>query len=422
MSTELSCLAHFAQPAREARGHWTSWPLLSLACDQESVNLTGISFLQRRCGLNLEVSFDPSHGCWNDIKQMARQMNLMPLLLLFMVCWNMPHGCFADDGRHQQAREAVEELLRSRSPSQTPLFMEYCGQILADRGEAFRAGEGGICDRLWRELRDCSALRLAGYKVNMNRFLSTVDEGVRQAQSYTLKLLTYEFVAIEMGMLHNRSRKKLVFKESATNEGGDTTKASKLSVEAKALRAGCQNNLVLSLMVLGEPLNRLRLRCFPMVCQPAYRWHREQNASLRSSEASLTWLDQQLNHGHFLDHIYEILTTALTPTSLSWIGLSLPHADSPSMAGPELNVELDLAQTIGMSSLVLAGCRIKRNLPLLRGWPMSVVRMLGSEADAAIAMFRSDLAAYEALQAIATVTPGAQELLGRSCFQLVCVD
>ena len=89
-------LTHFR--ITDTATHWSEWPVLTWASDQESSNLSAVHWAMHKGQLCIDAVYDPGHGAWNDVKACARGAGLYAELLSFLFVANIQHGPWGSTG------------------------------------------------------------------------------------------------------------------------------------------------------------------------------------------------------------------------------------------------------------------------------------------------------------------------------------
>ena len=82
--------------------------------------------------LNIDISFDPSHGVHNDMLNAVKFAGLKSHLHMTLLRLNVPHGPWDEDLRYKQVCGSISEMLSTGSPKNHPLFMNRLDDMLED--------------------------------------------------------------------------------------------------------------------------------------------------------------------------------------------------------------------------------------------------------------------------------------------------
>ena len=199
-------LKHFQQAEEPADrpAPWT-WPRLSIAPDMGSDWFSMINALQGRFCFNVDVTYDPSHGVWDDIQHMLKMAGLGPWTILMMVVFNVPSGPWADDARFQQVVTALGSLFDNFRPSEAPLFQHLSTQLIEEMGATAAHDDESPEQIVWNKMKDNSPWRTKGEKVVMNRFMGFIVKGRRFLRSWFQILCSYLYAGLEMDFFMARS-------------------------------------------------------------------------------------------------------------------------------------------------------------------------------------------------------------------------
>lgn len=281
-------LSHFQIPRDPtAQKPYTEWPLLSVSCDQGSVEESAMHFCQESLHLNWDAFPDPAHGCWNDVKAALRLSHQWQHVCCMLVVWNVPHGPWSEDRRFGEAQAVLRNFFKTtKRPQDSWLFMELLPRFIFDAQDStvFAASEGDAADLIFERLRNSSAFSVKGCKVSSNRFMGAIMMGDDEAPHWTERFFVYLMTCLEQDYLHGTKFESLIARGKASVDR--TTSSKKGSgTEADLLRA-CQNQMAVACMALSDVQNQYRQRSINIVCQGARRWHSEQSHQCRSVDGS----------------------------------------------------------------------------------------------------------------------------------------
>ena len=127
----ISGLEHF----KVGIGEPQHWPVLSVCVDQESSNISAISYIQRVLRLNIDPVYDVSHACWNDIRCSIKDAGDWSFALMLLASWGMKHGPWMQSGRLHEISACVEEYKKQTAPDKCEFFKACLPMIARDRRE-----------------------------------------------------------------------------------------------------------------------------------------------------------------------------------------------------------------------------------------------------------------------------------------------
>lgn len=238
-------LGYFAQPKKmSSRGHWSTWPVLSISADCGSDGLSGYNAAARSLMLNVDFVPDESHLCWRAIIAALKATNLWVFVVTTMLAANTPHGPWADDLRHRLATEAMRLLLEHERPQTCPLFMSMVGDMGFDLAAQLQCSEDDLAQSVWDYMKVEAPWERKGTTSNVNGFLSAILQGSHSAHLCSVGGFIYSFIVLELDMVSSVSFKKVVLGEQAKQAGNGPTHMS--SGAEKALRAACANQMVVA--------------------------------------------------------------------------------------------------------------------------------------------------------------------------------
>ena len=104
LATGVHGLRHFQEMPADP---W-EWPSLSVCVDQEGSNITALSFAQRMLKLNFDAVWDPSHGCWNDVRRSIKDCGDWNVMLMLLASCSMRFGPFQQGQRAAQVQYVMQ--------------------------------------------------------------------------------------------------------------------------------------------------------------------------------------------------------------------------------------------------------------------------------------------------------------------------
>lgn len=401
---------------------WRTWPFACAGMDQGPDNTCAAHAAQYYFNLNFEAVFDHSHSIHNDVNNSIDAVGLRPLVLLFLVSVNVPHGPIRDGWRLQQIKECLGRCYDSNTPETTPLFMSMAAHLI----EAFeKQGFEWATDlekkskeqQVWEALRERNRLQKHGRRTQLVRFLALVQALRTHLPNWWVDLWERTWVALEEDFLKGRSLARMVIKAPAAPEGETTTNPDHMQWDDKQFRACCQNAVVVSVLVLSSLSNRRYLSMMWAASRSCEMWHGKQNKQNRSSAGCTDFMVEQ-SVGGFHEHITEILSSLGSISDLRDAGFTVDKDAAQMMDPHELLCEDDFGDTFGMLVVHLLTARLRRVMWLTVGWPWSMSAILKSDehARSTIGRFEVDMHVWHALQEFKDPSPQLQQLIRRHLF------
>lgn len=418
-------LEHFAvDPNPAKRPRWNEWLVLSVALDCGSDGVAGVNAALRQLSLNMDFTPDQSHLAWRGVIDALKASKLWVFMLTAMLAGNVAHGPWCDDLRYRQSVEAMDALMANESPECCPLFMASVGDMAVDLRDKLEVTDDATSARnIWDFLRSEAPWRRKGAKSNVNRFLSAILQGHREAHLFALRSFMYSYCVLELDMVGSAKFRRTCIKEP--NQGSGDGPTSRTDVAEKSLRAACQNQMVVAALFYSDRQNRLMLRMVVRLTQPIMRWFEAQSRELRSAQDSALWMFRQ-QQGEFGEVSADTFRVLSSEVDLHWVGFLLPkHLGRQSDLDEfEVMQQDDVAQAMGRLSLNLVGARSTRNLWLTHGWPSLALGFVSPEPlrGQRIAEFRQAHEGFERAKALQDEVPGLRAVIRRSPFELVHVQ
>lgn len=215
------------------------------------------------------------------------------VVLLTMLVYNLPHATFSEDTRFQHTREAVAEMIATSSAEDSALFNDMVGDIrwemsLDEDGESLSDND------IWNMIPTMECFQKKGCRVNANRCMGWVKQSTKDAPQWTMRKLVYTYIAIEADMLAGKNLRTLAAKPVELGAADGTTAVGEAAGGEKVLRAACQNTLVMAVLILGDAMNRFRVRAMVALTKPFLRHFEQQSHELRSAVVAMEWQGRQV--------------------------------------------------------------------------------------------------------------------------------
>lgn len=356
------------------------WPRLSLSPDQGADGVSAICFMVHHLRCVVDVAFDPSHACWNDMLSGIKGAHLYEHLLLSMIRLNVPCGPWSEDMRYKQCVQGLQELLLTEGAESSPLFQAFLPEMLAEPAGRDLQGRPDAPTAMWRRLAEDNPFSTKGSKVVLGRFMDVLRRSKAELQHFHQRRFIYLYVALEGDMLSGSNFVKLAL--GSGQRSLKSTDSKRESSEEAALRKACCNQLALATMFMLDPDTEMIEWLLVATTEPWEQWHGRQNAVLRSCADSLPWLQQQLTGG-FLETAAATFRATSNELTLKMCQFALPHRGLPVHNNDEGGVQRENDMSAHMAHLVLGinFARLRRCAWMLLGWSArSALFLLDSRA------------------------------------------
>ena len=401
---------------------WTSWRHMNVAIDQGGDGLSACNWLMAM-GCCLTIWCDFSHGANNDINGAIKELGLWSFWLLMLVTLNVPHGPWDDDVRNAQAKEGWEETKKHYTARSAVLFQDHLPHMVDEMKPLLAKCDftGPIEEQIWMMTSDEPALTKKGTKKKNARFLDVL-RGLRELLPlWSLKLMQYEHVCIELGMVSEKQMDKLSLSVDVSESDHKSTAPSVLTLDDKIVRGTCQNALVIACAMLGIHSHKHLINIIVNVCKPVEAWHSEQNKQLRSEASSAKWILDQLE-GDFFKHVNDTILTMQDPLVLAECGIAQNDDGDDNCFMMHQN---ELSSKLGDFALLLASKRVQRTLWFVSGLPHRLPLVLSKKTGVPLQVlkeFKRDYQCHNECIVAAKTIPAAANFVRRSVFKRKSVD
>ena len=278
----------------------STWERGSIALDQGSDGVCATNYLLRQVNLALGIVWDLSHGCHRDIIAMLKAVGLWTWAVLMMLSFNVPCGPYTSDQNFKHCKESADALYNVESPKEMPLVRANVSGIIDDLGEPELLASADPDAEVWQRCKDENPWQVRGEKVLMNRFLGFVHKLRSEVKQMSMRALHYQYVTIEEDMLGGSKFEKMTVMQTPTAaEHADGTSMKVVTLDEKALRASCQNSMVIAMVMNSDHANKEKARAVVKVTDAVHKWHAGQSEEVRSPEKALAWTVKQLESAFF---------------------------------------------------------------------------------------------------------------------------
>lgn len=202
-------------------------------------------------------------------------------------------------------------------------------------------------------------------------------------------------------------------------ENGGPTSERRLTLEDRSsLRSSCTNAVVISAVVLSDPLNHRLCEAVNVIAGPLKSWHAHQNRILRSCPESLEWVKSQAA-GTYMDHICEIVSGLTEVSGLERMGFATHLRQVNKISEDDIGLENEVASLVGNFCMTMVKNRARRRLWMTSSWPFQFHNILNGEDKAAqrIARFKEDVRIFRALEALPSKAGRTKICFSRHVFQ-----
>lgn len=404
---------------------------MHMALDRESSNMTAVPWLFAE-RVTVEVTWDPAHRAWNDIKRPASDTGNYAWLLSLLLLWNIPHGPWSEAARSSQCREAIVEMCGKEWSEVAPLFGARVFEMLREGNMCGLLADESIVQDMWQRFRSSNPFVNKHTKVSLNRFMSLVKTGRAEKPLWAMRKVVYEYVCLELDLLGGKGVEQVILQQrsaqddQSNEEGGasSTTAQTKLDIVKAALRRnGKANASACGVRTLSEPLGWRRLCIFIEFRDHIDKWHQRQSTSTRSCTASRQCLMGELNSDGTMRHISLLWLGVISRAALGRQGFWMPNIDNPVASETVLVVDEVLAAEAGNWCMSLLFRRLHSCLPVVYGWSSCSLRFLADPNTSAIdiARLRNHYENFQRLEEASSLHARMRDLVARSLFQRECV-
>ena len=146
------------------------WPLLRIGLDQGSDGWSAAHFLLAS-NCNVELHPDLSHGANNDLKGVAKDLQLWQHELLMAIPYNFRQAPWGSGIRHHQLREIMLSHLDTINPHDDPLFQSMLPDILEDLGLDEDIVADDIIESVWERVKSEDCIFKRGPALSFSKYM-----------------------------------------------------------------------------------------------------------------------------------------------------------------------------------------------------------------------------------------------------------
>lgn len=397
-------LKAFAEQDGDIAERWAEWEHITLCSDQGSDMVSAMHALEYhgpiRC--NTTVFWDIEHGVNRNQWAAIDATSLKPLMMLVMLCLNLPNAPDDTDLRYRQVKDMMAEHYEVMTPSTSPIFEFTSADLHKERRLELQCEDGETKDAaLWKLLKHRSYYACKGDRVCIARFNAIIAGSMRLLASWYSTAFELCVSALEGGMIQKRVLPKITLQAKGADAGSvgeeGTTSRKVISTVDRTLQCCGANGVVISLAVVSEDLNRRNLSIVATAGSHAMDWAADAARTMKSVQENTNWLGKQLQGG-LCDNVLKILNTLCELEYLcdAWFFPALDGHGNDSIS--EISFENEVAQVVGCFVVHLAAAQA-RCFMWMFGWPHKFVEALvdPSAAQSVFDEFRKDCQHFDLL-------------------------
>ena len=199
----------------------------------------------------------------------------------------------------------------------------------------------------------------------------------------------------------------------------ETTSLCATQAEVKLLRSCCENNLVLTLMMLSVYKHQRELKCIIEPARKLDEWMGHAITHLSGGHVTQKWIKEQFSGG-FMVRVQECIASLSNEESLTACGFLEYLRATIEERNDVVILDDELAALHGDASLELMCRRMRRCLYFFHGWPCRFNELLLDLPTQAACLreFKTDVDAFKTV--VARGRPGTilKRMIGRSVMKL----
>ena len=350
------------------------------------------------------------------------------LWLLMLVSWNLPWGWEREALRLQELRDSMKELFSLFNARNCCLFLELVSEIIEDHemADIIYPGEADPDLECWHQVHARVCLQKFGRRTTMCRFLGSLTTAKEMLPRWGEDKFIRTYLAVEKDMLKGG---KLMTSISvgpadAVTEGGGSTAPHRVGIVEKTARGSGGNAVVISVLMLSEPMNKKIVQIVVSLAGPTLKWHQHQNSTLRDATASSDWIKKQIA-GDFMSSVCQTVQLLTNDGIIGEVGFCIKAGLSAKWDKDTIDqtilMEDEMAEFFGQFCMCHVRHRLRRDLWIF-SWPTGMAHVLSGPVAAAstIAAFKEDWDIWEHYQHLPNKTAAEELLMQRHVFNLRC--
>ena len=397
-------------------------PMLSGAADQGSDGLCAESFCKYGpVSINFELVDDDCHGNNNDLNGTITDCGMYPEQKLVELARNAHHGPWGTAARHNEMADSIGEWLDMGAADDCPFLEDMTYDILEDIGELDRLLDDDLKSYIKDLIKHHPTYTNRGDSANSERFMDAARRAKADSKVHTLRAVGFGIMGILGGQLDEKKCRLIESSCAAAPAPAPDAPKVPTAVVAKNLvkdyREATRNNVEVALLVYNNSDIKYRQRLIAAVGEPYTTTYSDTSKRQRSVDGCVQWQIDQCK-GAFWDPIVETFQFFQDSSKLEYLGLETEFGPWSRLEKDHPVVQWNDDQASLMSKFIftMAGKRIRRKLPLLRGWTRHSVMLLDVESvDKTIALFKRDVDNFEALKK--SKDAFVKKIVTRSLFQ-----
>ena len=348
---------------------------------------------------NIKPDDDISHGEHNDFDLCDVQCGEWPNRSALRIARNTHLGPFGSRTRWSELRAIGQEYLSIMSADSCPAFPDFLEGMLDDKDQMHLINEPGIGDKIFSELKGARLMEYVGDEQAVSRFLQDHLKSRQLESEWTEYFLFYFLHVLKTGRL-GKSKLAEKFKNCQFSAAAAGNVSNGMGVKSESAKSNGENRVIsrnpvdLAFLTFGNIELKFKDRFKILLREPHAGWHGSANAGLRDVAQTVPWEIAQIN-GKFWDPIFESFVVLTRPNALARAGI---HTKIDAKTVKEFTLDhsyvawnQEQAAFGGHYATRLAALRIKRMLPMLRGWPRRAVLILDdAKCEGVLQQFKQD--------------------------------
>eukprot|EP00971_Amphidinium_carterae_P338544 6475932-Amphidinium_carterae.1 len=364
--------------------HPRKWASLSVALDQGSDGMSAYNYMASKLCINISLFCDPSHQWQRDVIGAWTSCHWQKWVRLMIVPFNLLHGPFNAKARLEELRALQSSFKSFLEADDQPLLQSYEQELLRECELQHLCGTQGAAEALRECLLEKCATVTAGTKVAMCRFGNVIDAMEAFKSNWFFMLLMLLHMSSHTGHVNARKVRDAMAKASAGAKAANSEKQEGRSTtkEQVNLRQVFNNNIAVSVSLLGDSHGHQRCQVLACLCAPSRHWYGSQSTCLRDVDAAQKWLIRQLKGG-LLAPLKDTMALCRSASALSSCGIGVVTSPLQSSDG-QLDTETEniYAEAFGTFMLELVSHRVRRQMWMSHSTLMDMGKIV-SGGDAA---------------------------------------